>query len=220
MKLRLFQHILILFVFNSCIVLSIHPFYTKESIYFEKKLIGNWEDQSYNEWKIIPFKEYYLRKQKQENLSADSIKFLKKYIHAYLITYQDEKNQEIEFVGMPFKIDNNLFIDFYLSSCDCEIDELASMHLAPLHSLAKVELLNKNSLNLVWLGDEKFKHHIDENKIKIKYEKIGLKNDQYILSDDSENLEKFIKRYMNSAIPNKWESGEEQVEIHLTKKDG
>lgn len=220
MKLKYVQFGIILLLFNSCIVLSIHPFYTIESIDFEKKLLGNWEDGQNNNWEIIAFKEYYLGKNQKEKLSADSLNFLKKYSSAYLIKLDNKDYNEIKFVGMPFKIDNQLFIDFYLFEYDYALNELALLHLVGLHSLAKVEILANNTVNLVWLGDEKLKYIIDQNKIKIKYEKIGLNKDKYILSANSESLEKFIQKFMISQIPNKWDSGEEQLEFQLKKKNG
>ena len=43
-KPKLVFLLLALLLFNSCIVKSLFPFYTQDTIYFEKKFIGNWEE--------------------------------------------------------------------------------------------------------------------------------------------------------------------------------
>jgi len=56
MKTRNFLLALSLLILSSCIVKSLHPFYTKKSIFFEKRLIGNWQDTKKGSWKVIQFK--------------------------------------------------------------------------------------------------------------------------------------------------------------------
>ena len=47
---------------------------------------------------------------------------------------------------------------------------------------------------------------IAQSQIHIKYEKFGFDESQYLLTASSEELQKFIKKYMNSNDEKKWSS--------------
>jgi len=61
-------------------------------------------------------------------------------------------------------------------------------------------------INLKFFDEEKLNELIDQNRIRIKYEKFGFDEDQYLLTATSEELQKFIKKYMNSNDETKWAS--------------
>ena len=56
MKAKIIIPLLALLVFSSCIVKSLHPFYTKEKIVSNKKLEGTWEDSKKGNWEFLSFK--------------------------------------------------------------------------------------------------------------------------------------------------------------------
>ena len=43
----------LLFLFSSCIVKSIRPFYLKEHVKFNENLIGNWTTGKTKSWQIV-----------------------------------------------------------------------------------------------------------------------------------------------------------------------
>ncbi len=222
MKLKFIPYLVILLIFNACIVLSLNPFFTNENTVNDPNLNGNWIDESGGTWEFSSFQDKFLSN-KIDGIRGipitpkDSLRFLKKFKNAVVIDYTDEAGDYIEFIGMPFKLKGELFMDFYLTSVDGEINDLAMMHLIGLHSLAIMKKNNTENIEFNWLGQEKLNTLIEQNKIKIKYEEVGPITKKYVLTADSEDLEKFIYKYISSDIPNKWDSGEEQVSVKLKK---
>jgi len=222
MKARIIIFSIALLLLNSCIVKSLFPFYTKKAISFEKKLIGVWNGDDKEQWEIISFNKAYLEDRKVKNESELSKKDLEEYKSnkdGYFVTVtQDDK--EATFVAMPFKVNNQLFLDFSIFDVDIPILDLAEYHLVGMHSLAKMYILPDNSIKLKWLGEERLSELIELDKVKIKYEKTGVGGSGFLLTASSEELQKFIKKYMASKDDTKWEGGENQIIVNLKKKDG
>jgi len=211
-------------LFSSCIVKSLHAFYTKDLIFYESNLIGDWTDPDGMSFKFEPFKDFYLRNIKDlPNVSKVSMKEIDSafnvhhYHKSYAVTYI--KNQDSSwFQAMPFKIENQLFLDFILFDGGLGIYEnakdLEGMHLTKVHSLAKVDLTSNNSVTIKWLDEDKLDALIKGNRIKIKHERDEF-NDKYLLTASSEELVKFIAKYMKSEDPDKWQT---DVEFVLVRK--
>jgi len=222
MKTRIFIFLIALLLLNSCIVKSLFPFYTKKSISFEKKLIGVWNGDDKQQWEIVSFGAELLKDkgvQNESELSKKDLKEYEKFKNGYFVTVSEE-NKEATFVAMPFKVNNQLFLDFSIFDVDIPILELAEFHLVGMHSLAKIYMLPDNSIKLKWLGEERLSELIELDKVKIKYEKTGVGDSGFLLTASSGELQKFIKKYMGSNDDSKWEDGEEQIIVNLQKKDG
>jgi hypothetical protein len=59
--MKSFSLVLILaLLLSSCVVKSLHAFYTPDIVYFEQKFIGNWLDSEKANWTILPFKDVIL----------------------------------------------------------------------------------------------------------------------------------------------------------------
>jgi hypothetical protein len=96
-----------------------------------------------------------------------------------------------------------------------EINELANYHLMGMHSLVKVEFTEDyGKVNLKYFGEKKLSELINSNKIKIKHEKTGHNETGYLLTASSIELQKFIKKYMNSKDDDKWAT---EIEYNYTK---
>ena len=79
--------------------------------------------------------------------------------------------------------------------------------------MAKFDLLNDNEIDIRWFSSDKLEELLKENRIKIKHEKVGFW-DTIVLTASSEELEKFIKKYMDSKDEDKWKT---DVEANLTR---
>jgi hypothetical protein len=79
------------------------------------------------------------------------------------------------------------------------------MHLVNTHSLAKLDINSKDSASIKWLDEDKLKALLDGDKIKIKHEKVGF-DETVLLTASSEELVKFIEKYMNSEDEDKWKT--------------
>ncbi len=218
MKTRISICILAVLLFNSCIVKSLFPFFTKDTIHFEKIFLGTWKDNNEGTWEIESFKDVFLErngKHSASELSEEVLEIYNKYKDGYSVSYT-ENDKRTTFIAISFKIDNQLFVDFTLEDMETpELNILAALHLAPTHSLAKFEILKNNKLSIKWLDEDIIKELLDQNKIKIKHEKIGFDN-SYLLTASSEELQRFIKKYMALNDYEKWKT---EVELDLIRID-
>ena len=200
-------------ILNSCVVKSLNAFYTQDLIYFEQKIIGNWQDSGNANWTILPFKEVILKENKKENaseLNKDELEIYNTYKNAYVV-YFEKDSTKTTFLAMPFKIDNQLFLDFTpIEDRESEgaNNNLYKMHLIDTHSLAKLDMNSDNVATIKWLDENKLKVLLDENRIKIKHEKVGF-SETVLLTASSEELVKFIKKYMDSEDADKWKTDRE-----------
>ena len=221
-------------LFNSCLLQAIYPFYTSNLIHFEPDLVGKWTDDACASWEIMTLKEYggfdiwpspyELNKLKKAypnfteeaviNLYYKQNHFDKAYIVKFTYTdvkyspeFEETDTIEVFSLAMPFKINNHFFLDFRIFRDETQnglhITELFYNHATPNHSLAKVDVISKDQFNIRSLTDEDLKTLVAEHKIKIKHEKIDLE-DKILLTASSEELVKFIEKYMKSEYGKNW----------------
>jgi len=199
---------------TSCIVNSLHPFYTKDVLYYEPNFEGNWVDQDNGIWNVKPFQEVF--NELKEDLDKKSFDQYNKYNNiSYVVNYEKDSAKS-QFLVVPFKINNQLFLDFSPAndneSLNC-VNSLYGNHLIPSHSLVKLDMDSKENFSLRWLDSDKLEALLKENKIKIKHEKIGI-DDDVVLTASSEELVKFIEKYMASDNEDKWKT---RTEANLKK---
>lgn len=210
MKPRQLVFLFALLIFSSCVIKSLHPFYTEDTIYFEKKFIGTWKDGKKGVWKVEPVQKVILKenkKTKPSELSASEFNIYTKYKNGYVL-YFEKDSTNTSFMAMPFKIDNQLFLDITpIEDRENEKakNDLYRMHLIETHSLAKFDLISENEIEIKWLSSKKLEELLKGNRIKIQHEKVGF-GETVLLTASSEELVKFIKKYMNSKDEDKWKT--------------
>ena len=111
-------------------------------------------------------------------------------------------------MSMPFKIDEQLFMDFIPFDYEDISNDLVSQHLLRTHSVAKIDKVEDGKLNITWLDEGRLTDLFDNNQLKLKYETVGLE-ESFVLTATSEELYKFLQKYMKADIENKWQSSEE-----------
>lgn len=203
---------------SSCFVKSLHPFYTSKTIEYENRFIGEWEDENKGLWTILPFKEKFLEEEKTPfaEMSTESQIIYEKYKDGYYVNYK-KGGKESDYLVMPFRLKDQLFLDFtplFVDSSD--LSSLTENHLIPTHSLVKADLHKDGSVSMKWLDESKLTSLFENNKIKIKHEKTGVADDGVLLTATSEELQKFIKKYMASKDEDKWST---DTDFTLTKAD-
>jgi len=203
---------------SSCFVKSLHPFYTSKTIAFDTRFIGEWEDEKKGIWTVIPFKEKFLEEEKTplEEMSQESQIIYEKYKEGYYVNYK-KNGKESDYLVIPFQLKNQLFLDFTPLFVDSnDLSSLTQNHLIPTHSLVKFDVLKNNSISMKWLDESRLTELFKNNKIKIKHEKTGIADDGILLTASSEELQKFIKKYMSSNDDEKWST---DTNFTLTKAD-
>jgi len=216
MKTRAIILTLTVLLFSSCIVKSLQPFYIKESLKFNEKLLGTWIDNKSGEWTVESVKNKFEADKKEGiELSKEDIKAFEAYKQGYYIKYIKNK-KEAGFIAMPFIVNEQFFLDFIpIEIEDDEINSLAAAHLLKTHSVAKLDNNSDDNIVFSWLSEERISDLFDTHKIRLKHETVGF-DDDLLLTASSQELYAFLKKYMKSGIEDKWRK-EDQLE--LTKKD-
>jgi hypothetical protein len=191
MKVKTIIGITIIFVLivSSCLVKSLHPFYLEENIEFNPDLFGKWLDQDSSVWEfsIRTYTESFMGTEKQDK--------------SYKVLYHDPSGDEPDswFIVTLFKLKGATFLDFEPYVEDNIGDNMASMHFAPTHSVARVEFYGKNNLAFFWYDEEWLSSLFERNRVKISHEVISPEKTSssktYILTASSEELQKFLLKY-------------------------
>ncbi|WP_370479043.1 hypothetical protein [Tamlana flava] len=214
---------------SSCLLLSLHPYYTKDLIHFEEQLIGKWADTSNGSWKILGYKDFLLSEAKKsgkkinsQNLNKNELELWHNAHLFYAVQYKEDPDSRdtLYHLAVPFKIDDQLFLDItphqQSSTSKVPAINLYNNHKIDVHALAKVDILSNNNISITWLGDEKFNKLLASDKIKIKYETAGGFITSKVLTASSEELVKFLKKYMNSKDKDQWYWNSENAGIEFT----
>ena len=204
MKHKLILVTICLLVFGSCIVKALHPFYIKESISFDGRILGHWNDDGGGKWNIVSFvdgiTEEILNEIKQEDL-----KLYRNYVHSYYIK-RTHNGKESLFLVTPFVIENQTFLDFFPIDHQNDLDYLLKSHLIYTHSLVKYNIQKNGNIEVHWLDEGKIESLLKDQKIELQHENIGVLNEKYLLTANSEDLYKFIQSYISSTDVDKWKT--------------
>lgn len=198
MKTRnvLISFVLILF-FSGCVVYSFYPLYTEKDLFKNDLLTGNWIDKDSTSWSFE-----HAKIGNKENVKTDST--------SYVLIVKDKDNKESQFSVHIVKFGGHYFLDFYLEDFyDNQNLDLASFHIVPVHTFAKVEI-NKNQLKINWFDQNWLEKLIKGNKIRIRHEYNG---DYILLTASPKDLQKFVSKYVDSE-----EAFKDGIEAVLTRK--
>ena len=200
---------------SSCVVKSLNPFYTKDTISFDKKFIGEWEDSKKGTWKVVSFIDELTKDNPFQKMKKEDLELYREYKNSYAIlrTYKDK---EVVFIATPFKINDQMFLDFFPLENQEGIDNLLKSHFVYTHSLVKYDVKTDGTIEIKWLDEDKIKTLFEEKKIKIKHEITGMLNEKYLLTASSKELQKFVKKYMASNDSEKWNTS---TKFTLSKTD-
>jgi hypothetical protein len=219
MKIMKIKNLTILFcllLLTSCVVKSLHPFYTNETISFDESFIGNWKDSKNGIWKVISFKDEIMKENPIKKMKKEDLILSEKYSASYYIE-RLYKGITVVYLVTPFKINNQKFLDFLPLEHQSNNDNLLKIHTIYTHSLVKYDVQKNGEIEIRWLDEDKIEDLFKENKIKIKHEIIGALDRTYLLTANSKELQKFVKKYMNSNDDGKWETS---IKFTLSKING
>ena len=145
----------------------------------------------------------------------ESLKKFDKYKNSFYVK-RGVNEEEVTYLVTTFKINNQTFLDFLPLAHKKNNGKLLESHSIYTHSLVKYNVKNNGEIEIKWLDEKKITALFEEKKIKIKHEKIGLIGEEYLLTAKSEELQKFIKKYISSNDSNKWKTSTKFI---LSKKN-
>ncbi|MDO1500742.1 hypothetical protein Q2T40_11415 [Winogradskyella maritima] len=206
MKTRLLIAVSALLLFSSCIVKSLQPFYKKEQLNFDTRLIGKWIDHREGTWEFVSFKTEWKKENKEPTkLMKEDREAYENYKDGYVMTYI-EHGKEANFIAMPFKVGKAVYLDVMPFIYDTDkINDLISQHLLKTHSVARVDFSNDKPIALKWLPESTITSLFEQEKLRLKFEKSGIDQD-LVLTDDTEALNAFLHKFEKFKENNKWEN--------------
>lgn len=190
---------------SSCVVKSLNPFYTKKSISFDERFVGEWTDSKKGTWVVIPFKDEITKENPIEKMKNEDIQLYNEYKNSYYIQ-RNYQGEEALFIATPFNINNQTFLDFYPLEYQDDINNLLQKHLIYTHSLVKYDVTESGEIEIKWLDEKKVESLFKNKKIKIEHKRIGVLKENFLLTASSKELNKFIEKYTKSKDENKWDT--------------
>ena len=190
---------------SSCVVKSLNPFYTKKSISFDERFVGEWTDSKKGTWIVIPFKDEITKENPIEKMKNEDIQLYNEYKNSYYIQ-RNYQGEEALFIATPFNINNQTFLDFYPLEYQDDINNLLQKHLIYTHSLVKYDVTESGEIEIKWLDEKKVESLFKNKKIKIEHKKIGVLKEKFLLTASSKELNKFIEKYTKSKDEDKWDT--------------
>ncbi len=174
-------------------VYSFYPLYTEKDLFANDILTGEWFEDDDQEVKFSDGDAEWTFKHprigKKEDGKVDSTAYI-----LNIKSIEQGKEIESEFRVYIVELDGHYFLDFYLEDFGGDEITLATFHIVPVHTFAKITIAN-DKLIINWFDQDWLEELIKENKIRIHHEN----NDDYILLTAKPiELQKFVTKYLNS----------------------
>jgi hypothetical protein len=193
-KIIVIVGIMIVVLLQGCVVKSLHPFYRNADLVFRSELLNTWVDSDGSKWSI------------QQSKSGNN---------TYEMHWLHNGERDVVFIAHLFRLGDGLYLDLFPEGDNQSSDDFSmfSMHLLPVHSVAKVHVLNKDEVAIKWFNEKWMNSLFEQNRIKISHEKLlsdlvdaddpNVKNaaksieTQYVLTASTDELQKFLVKYGN-----------------------
>lgn len=191
-KRLIFIAIISIAVLSGCIVTSFYPFYLKEDIQKDTRFNGTWIDDGM----LFKDNQFHLaEKRKNSDHKKPEWTFkMKKDSSGYKVKVANVKGME-EFTNYnvtAFKIGKHQLLDFKIDEVESDY-MLAPVHFLPVHSIAKYHF-SGDTLIINWFNHDYMKDLFEKSRVRIDHLK---RNHHILLTAKTEDLQKFILRYIN-----------------------
>lgn len=178
---------MLLLIFLSGCLTTLHPIFTEEDLAYDPKLIGTWKTDN----RIVVITNLATENSVELPGNVSSIKQ-----KGYLISYQRENGEITErYIAFLARIGRHLYFDYFPASKkeDRKFDEFFEVHFVKMHTSYRVEILNDGSFELSQLDGSYVKSLIDEKKIRISHEKDA--DDNIVITAPTSELQQYIIKY-------------------------
>jgi hypothetical protein len=175
MKTKALILLLIVTAFTSCIPLSLRPLCTEKDIVFDPNLVGKWTEPNETEgfWEFTAGKDQ----------KSYTFRFKEK-----------DKYQKGAFTAHLVRIDDMLFLDLFPNDPNLQTDSFYDLHLLPVHSFVKVEQIIP-TFEFSHFDYEKLTKLLEKDPNVIKHEFLEERDDWLLLTDSTEQLQQFMRKY-------------------------
>jgi hypothetical protein len=184
---------------SGCVVYSFYPLYSEKDLFANDYLLGKYSDKDKSDWEFT-----HLKKSVNKVDVTDST--------GYQLILMEDKDSSLvsKFNVHLIKIDGVLIADFLLDDYNKKKDmRLFDFHIIPVHTFAKV-IIENDKITFKWFNGEWLQKLIEENRLRIRHENNG---EFILLTAKSAELQKFLKKYLNSD-----DAFKDGLEVELTKQ--
>ncbi|PKP35674.1 MAG: hypothetical protein CVU00_01215 [Bacteroidetes bacterium HGW-Bacteroidetes-17] len=183
MKRKIFAITIVIVLFLSGCIQSLHPLYFKKDRITLDILEGKWLSESNDTWEFKKVK--------------DEPSYILKYTESKKEGEQKPQPSIAFFEANVIKLEGNYFIDLYPADNE-QLDDLTtllSVHLVLAHTFLKLKIEN-NQLHVYQMNPDWLDNLFKENKIRISHEVVD--ENKIILTSSTKELQKFIIKYADS----------------------
>jgi hypothetical protein len=178
---------------SSCLVKSLHSFYTEGDVVYKPELLGKFTDADGATWQIS---QYRYSKGFMQGDTVDN---------SYLVEMYEDAQHKSRFNVHLFELQGVSYLDFAPIRED-RPEVLTELHLVPAHTIARIEIISDHELIISWFDEEWLTKLFEENRVKIAHEVVSTTNElsptEYVLTAGTEELQKFLIKYGNTELPN------------------
>ncbi len=162
---------------QGCIVRSLHPFFSEETVVFKPELLNTWIDADGDLWEI----------ERQNRGNQDG----------YKMRYTTDGHTS-EFLVHLFELGDEYYVDFFPIGYEGDGDfEFVNAHIVMTHSIARVEMLTENEIRIKWFNASWLGDLFKQNRIRIEHEIVDPEEglEAVLLTAPTAELQKFIIKY-------------------------
>jgi len=149
---------------TGCLIPSLHPLYTDDTLVFDGRLVGTWDGEEGGTWV-----------------------FEKEGERAYCLTHTSGESSA-RFDAHLVRLGAGLFMDTFPKGEPPVEDDICKLHIVPAHCFWRVELgddaVGLSVIDLDWLADM-----IGEGKVTVRHEEV---EGTTVLTASTKELQKFM----------------------------
>ncbi len=199
--IQLFSLVLITALLNGCFLKSVHPLVKKENAIEVPGLEGTWEGED-QRWTFastdrkFPAAIQEFRLDISFNPTGEDTSESSEEYYEYFVVYEELENGRADssyFNAYFVELNGNLYMDLYPVDLEQFNLTLYSLHFVPVHTFARVNI-SGDSLNFTLFIDEWIQELIQDNRVRIKHEKLETEGG-ILVTASTEELQKFITKY-------------------------
>ncbi len=196
-------------ILSSCLVKSLHQFYTDDDVIYKEELLGSWLDSDSTKWVIsqYSFSKGFMKEDLLDN--------------SYLVEmYEEDSLPPSKFNVHLFQLNKKLYLDF-LPIRGERYNKMLDIHLVSTHSIARIKFEKDGQVGISWFSEDWIEELFKENRIKISHEVInstsGSHGKEYVLTASTEELQKFLIKYDKEPDDITFSENEYSLYITLAK---
>ena len=205
-KVKILAIVIVALLVSGCYTLSINPLYNKDNVVFEESLLGIWGNPENSEetWIFKKSDDNAYRLVVKDKGVTQSIQIKKEGVAgtfkktgdgSFILNVSEDPVKDGIFEVHLMKLDGQLFMDVYPEKPK-SLNDMYSSHIIQAHSFFKL-ILDDDKLCLASLNNDWLKKNLKSKKINIKHIN---RDGMIILTDSTEELQKFVVKYADKAF--------------------